>query len=224
MRALALVLLLACSPAWAEPAPRPPGWPSDICLAEGVNSINPLCGTCSTSVWYPMPGVGTSIQWQCKGADGKWMVHGLIRPWMTPPIRPSMTDVILKGPFAAWWDANAVRTSPEDEAKYAKLLDDAKLWGSTAVRPKEPPPPAPVTMIVAPVSTGQRPSYLLVDGRLVREVGAFVPTVTAGQPTACDCDAEAVFVVSATARRCAVRGITSPSGAQRFADCQPSKP
>jgi hypothetical protein len=218
------LLLLWCGIAQAqtatrEPAPRPPGWPSDICLAEGINAINPLCGTCSTSVWFPMANLGTSIQWTCKGADGKWMTHSIIRPWMTPPIRPSMADVLTKGPFGAWWDANAVRTSPADEVKYAALTEAAKPWIDTAVRPPEP---APVGWVVTPVSTGMRSSFVAPAGVAVREQ-QFVPTITAGKPTPCDCDGPGNSVMFASQKLCAVRGYKTAAGQQRFAACQAVK-
>lgn len=214
--ALVCVLGVQLPVAHAQPAPRPPGWPSDLCLAEGVNAINPLCGTCSTSVWFPMDGVGTLIQWTCKHPDDQWMTHSIIRPWMTAWIKPSMADIILKGPWAAMWDANTVPISPADSEKYAALQAKAAPWISTAVRPPEPAPPA---WVVAPVSTGQRPSYTLTAAGPVRETGRFVPTVTAGKPTACTCEGTGNSATLGSAKLCAADGYTTTTGAPRLVAC-----
>lgn len=219
---LAALCMVGNALAAPEPAPRPPGWPSDLCVAEGVNSLNPLCGTCSTSVWYPQEGVGTLIQWTCKTPTGEWMTHGLIRPWMTPWIKPSMTDIVLKGPWAAIWDANAVRPSSEDATKYAALETKAKPWITTTVRPPEA---APASWVVTPVSTGLRPSYTVPAGAPgpLRESGQFAPVLTAGKPTACDCDGPDNSVMLASQKLCAVRGLKTAAGAQRFTACQAAK-
>ena len=194
------------------PAPRPPGWPSDFCTAEGANAANPLCGTCSTMALYSYPTVGIALQWACK-VDGKWITYGFTKPPKTRFFVPSQADVISKGIFGAFWDANVVAATAEEEAA-GKSLVEANLYGLTQVyRPPDPPPPPAVSWIVSPVSTGLRPSYLLVDGVSSRETGKFIPTATASKPTPCDCAG------ASSPQLCPVPTYITATGQQRYASC-----
>jgi len=205
--------------ATAQPAPRPPGWPSTFCVAEGLNKLNPICGTCSRAILYPMPEVGTAVQWKCKGENGQWMAHGFVIPWMADIRQPPATDYITKGPWAAFWDANATVTTPSEEAKYSTLIEAAKPYLARALVPPEPTPPAPSAWIVAPLSTGQRPSYTLNGTEPIREAGKFIPTVTAGQPTACTCEGDGNSFTLTGSRYCVAQGMTTATGGKRFAAC-----
>lgn len=233
MKRLAALLLMACAPAWAqtalpvpprEPAPRPICWPSDFCAGDASDMLNPLCGTGSTAMVVQQEGVGTSIEWACKHPDGIWRTAGLIRPWLAPLVKPTKTALLTKGVFGALWDANAVVTSADEAAKYAALEAKARPLLAHAWRPLEAPPPLPVAWVVAPVSTGLRPSYLIApSGVPIRETGQFVPTMTAGKPTPCDCDGAGNSSMLAAQNVCAVRGFKTPAGVQRVAACQAAK-
>jgi hypothetical protein len=224
MRAIAALLLCLCGLAVAQqPAPRPIGWPSDFCRAEGVNALNPLCGTCSTMIAVQTEGVGTAILWQCKGPDGVWLTQGLVRPWLTPMVQPSVADFAAKGFFGALWDANTQAATPDSDAKYSAAWAKGVQYLANVPRPADPPPPAAVAWIVATVSTGQRPSYVLQGSQVVREGSQFVPVTTQGKPTPCDCDGPGNTVQFGTQKLCAVRGYTTAIGAKRYSVCAQPK-
>lgn len=201
---------LAFSLSHAQPAPQPPGWPSDICHATGSNIDNPLCGTCSSSVVYSTPELGTYIGWVCKAADGRWMTQEITRPWMARWIQP-------QGPgLASMWQANAVVASEADATRYAPLIALARPHLANVWRP---PLVAATPWIVAPVSTRLRPSYLVTNGAATRETGAFIPTGTVAAPTACACDSAGDAVDFGVSKLCRVPNFLTTSGQARYAAC-----
>jgi hypothetical protein len=125
--------------------------------------------------------------------------------------------MVTQGLFGAFWDANTVATTPETEVKYAALVEKARPLLAHAARPQEPPPP---TWVVAPVSTGQRPTYLIVDGKLVREGSQFIKTTTDGKPTPCDCTNNYTFN---SQTYCDVVGKLTNTGLKRYTACLPVK-
>jgi hypothetical protein len=223
MRYIAALLLVVCGHAFAQPAPRPIGWPSDFCKAEGVNALNPLCGTCSTMIAVQTEGVGTAILWQCKRPDGEWLTQGLIRPWLAPMIQPSVADLASKGFFGALWDANTKAPTPESDGKYSAAWAKGVQYLAYVKRHEDPPPPPPGAWIVSPVSTGQRPTYVLQGAQAVREGVLFAPTMTQGKPTACDCDGPGNSVLLGAQKLCAVRGYITALGSKRYTQCQQPK-
>lgn len=215
MRTLAACLLLTCGAATAQPAPQPPGWPSDFCHATGADATNPLCGTCSSSVVYSTPDLGTYWGWVCRWPDGQWRTHEIVRPWGSRPIMPTAPSM------AAVWTANAMVTDDAGAAIYAPLIAAARPHLANVWRPPEPvTPPAP-TWMVAAVSTGQRPSFVLTAAGPARETGKFVPTLTSGKPTPCTCDGEGNSAVFNGQKICAADGYKTASGAARLAYCIP---
>lgn len=214
--AVAALTLVAAS-ATAQPAPRPPGWPSDFCVAEGDASRYSLCGTCSTMMVTQLEGVGTSIQWSCKGADGVWMTHGVVRPWLMPMVRPTLADITAKGLFGALWDANTLAATPANDAKYAALIAKAQQYLPYVKRPAGPPPPTPATHVVAPTQGGLRPAYVIgAAGAPVRDGISFIAS-----GTACTCDGAGNSFTLSVSRLCNVPSATGPNGAKRLAACVP---
>lgn len=205
--------------ALAAPAPQPPGWPSDICYAEGANKTNPLCGTCSASIVYSTPELGTYIGWLCRWPDGEWRTAEIVRPFgarWTIPAGPGL---------AALWDANVdAMTSTEVEQRYVTLIAIARPHLANVWRPPVPVVPPPATWMVAAVSTGQRPTYTLQGTTPVRESGKFVPTLTAGKPTSCTCDGAGNSAMLGTVKLCAVNGYKTAAGAARLTTCIPVQP
>jgi hypothetical protein len=217
MRWAVAALLLACAPAWAQPAPPPIGWPSDICHASGADANNAMCGTCSTSVVYSTPDLGTYWGWVCRWPDGQWRTHEITRPWGA--------RLFPSGPgLAAAWAANVIPSTPAEEAKYAQLIALARPHLANVWRPPEPVAPPPPAWIVAAVSTGQRPSFTLIGTRPVRETGRFLPTLTAGKPTPCECAGEGNSATLNGQTLCAAQGYKTANGAARLAYCIPIAP
>lgn len=198
------------SPGQAQRAPQPPGWPSDICYATGSNIDNPLCGTCSSSVVYSTPELGTYIGWTCKASDGKWMTHEITRPWMARWIQPQGEG------FAALWDANVVAATETEQAKYATLVALARPYLAYTWRPPEK---SATPWIVSPVSTKLRPSFIVVDGVTKRESGGFIPTGSVQAPTACACDSAGDQIDFGVSKLCRVPNFLTTSGQARYTSC-----
>jgi hypothetical protein len=125
--------------------------------------------------------------------------------------------MVTQGLFGAFWDANTVATTPETEVKYAALVEKARPLLAHAARPQEPKPP---TWLVAPVSTGQRPTYVLLGGVLKREGTQYVPTTSMGRPTSCNCDAPLIFGAQ---KQCVVVGFLTADGGRRYTSCVAAK-
>jgi len=219
MRGLFAALLLACAPAWAQPAPAPVGWPSDICHASGADAENPLCGNCSTSVLYSTPELGTYWGWVCRWPDGQWRTHEITRPWGARLHLPTGAGL------AALWAANAVPADADAQARYAQLVAIARPHLASVWRPPEPVAVPPPAWIVAPASTRLRPSYIVTPaGAVVRETAQFIPTGTAVAPTACACDGPSDTAMLGSSRLCRVPNFVTASGVARFAACVQVRP
>jgi hypothetical protein len=180
------------------PSPQPPCWPSQV------------YGTGSPAVMWPQAEVGTVIGWYCL-VDGRWKDVGLFHPWMNPvKLVPGGITLTLKSYLASIWDAN-VRERAKTESEQA-LADRA--W--TYIATKKPADPPAVTYVVAPVSTGVRPTYAInADGKTLTADGKFIPVATNGQSTSCDCGTAKLAIGAVT--YCAVSSAPNP----RVTSCRP---
>lgn len=209
---LALALAFLPPPAAAmTPAPQPVGWPSDICHAVGSNVDNPMCGTCSHSVVYSTPELGTYIGWVCREPNGHWRTVEIVRPWLArwfPAQGPGL---------AAVWAANVVVATAADDTRYAQLIALARPHLADVWRPPEV---APTPWIVAPTPTRLRPSFLVdATGKVTRETGKSIPTGTPAAPTACACDSAGDRADFGVSKLCRVPNFLTAAGQARFAAC-----
>ncbi len=166
--------------------------------------------------------VGAAAAWWCERENKPPLLIPYAVEWAA--VTPEMRDDFV----ALMWPGDRAARMQAMQTKYGTkhFLDMCNVWGPMRERinAARPADPVPVTWTVLPVSTGVRPSYLLApSGVPVRETGQFVPTITAGKPTPCDCDGPGNSAMLGAQKVCAVRALKTSTGAARLAACQQAK-
>lgn len=228
MKRAAAPVLAACLTLWAVAAmafeltqPLPPcvdraeALPAPV-AARPIGLPPVLDGRCRW-VLPEVNAVGAAAAWWCERENKPPLLIPYAVEWAA--VTPEMRDDFV----ALMWPGDRAARMQAMQAKYGTkhFLDMCNVWGPMRERinAARPADPVPATWVVAPVSTGQRPSYLLTGEALTRESGKFLPTMTAGKPTACTCDGPGNTATLNGLKYCAAQGYQTAAGAARLVYC-----